>query len=930
MYYWLVILIPTVLSANYDDWDKNICPPNRETFPASVNDYISLSNWLEGSGFSSQPIFGMDSFTNYRLLTKYPNNFPIATYQIQNITIKGVINPPLKKNPDMPFSKIRPQVAYPNLDCSQSQPYGLNLMKRCGKCYHIDECLFWAMYNCSVRGDDLKCKRTTKAPETHLKYYSTMQYYCFKGRLALSPVGNNEKVFATVIDKRSRYTPIFFKTKNCLGTKLEPVSYGYSSYFIPNTPKHFIFTFQCKCDNHCLMYFYATVYVVLADDVIVYDKYGYTRHPIESYVAQLDAKAEKFPSDAYGFLYNDDNTTFANNHWRSYTFRSKLKVVTYGYPGRYTSPYIYCVDYIPSDAVLPCETSNQSNYVFTTQHGKFAYQDEKVYTDPIFITPQLTIHPTLNSHQTPDGWLFNGSFAPGKFLNPDALPDLTDYQSNDYCFTDSFTPAVKLITVPRIQPIESLSCQNLCRGQSSTSSQTLCTTAELSSPLMQQCYSIVAQIRKLSGSKFKGNEFIPTSQIVNRTTFRTIKDFDPKLFVSNIKIQTFKTHNQISDRLRIFQHMFDVSDPSYGQYAVPVGDSWSNILGVFKEGMYNQDRDMSYMAAFPWLTAWRFGRQINALSYSISTLMQAYDGLVADLNTNLMVLQNAIKQSADQVVLNSRYINQLADTLSVFSHNTHQNLVALNLHLSTVEYMSAKLSQFSIVLASLENALLDYKIQLQLLNQRTENCNRGVESCMPFPGIYLAHQRLDTPSHHILLLSYMKPNCEPSQIDMYYCQDNVTYVAPYGCQFINRELEVIAPNATCDTPIKLLGCTYNQTSLFMMSFVTRPFTKLTPQEVPLHIVNYTDQLKPIDVEIFQANITTTLHEIKQIQTLSEFVNNTDQAWLDNVPEYGTPGWSIWDYLKLAGIILAVIIILPIIIGFLSLCLSCLKLIKKVA
>ncbi|QFU19807.1 spike protein [Serpentovirinae sp. isolate L25] len=929
MYCWLILILPSVLSYVYTDWDKTICPPISNIIPNNKSDYHSLYWWLQQSLFLSNPIFGLSDFVDNAIIEHFQTPLPFKSYYVDGVTIPGVLTPslqpvdvPAPKDPSEDLNAILRARTFSNLNCDNTN---FNFIRRCGKCYHASTCLFYSLWNCIQTDDGLECKRKKNKSDTTHSHKAHFLYFCKNNRLAFGPSDVEQVIYGTVISPSSTYKLSTVKTSNCSDYAFIPTNEAISTLFVPNTPKYYIFDFYCPCKQRCLYYLYANIYTVVIDDLVEYDRLGFTKFNLESHISYLNKDKEDTHSQQYGFLYlPNTNTTFANTHWHSYTFKVKLKIVTYGYLGSYSSPYVYCVNYVPHTMTSICQASTTPNYIYTTDNGKVAYENGQTFDDPIFITPQITVKPTINSTAVPEGYKWAGSFQPA-ILKP--KPTTVESHHLESCYTEEFEYATRVIVVPKVQPINHLSCQHLCVGKSyrtlsraQFNIKNQCTIAEQYSPLMQQCFTIVGEIRSMSGSTLAADQHFYSENNETLVASDIFKGVDMALLKEQLQLRAKVTINDVSDRVKKFKKLFQLADTEY-VYSFPKQEEAAWAVGLFKESLFNQDRDINFIAAFPWAAAWRFGRQINALSFATSTLIASYQNLVSELNTNFDLITTALQQQAEHIILNSKYINQLIKLFNHFTSNQYSNLLALNQHLTSVEYMTAKLSQFSAIRTNLQSMLLEQSILQKLLNQRVLDCNNKLKSCLDVTGVYLSHSHVTTPFNDMLIIAYLKPKCEKVEVEAYYCQNNITYVAPFGCQFLDKQLSPAMDVVNCTEPIKLQGCNYDSPDLLISTSLFRPLTKIKPYEEPLNLINYTNLIQPIETGEFKENLTQILNEIKPVSTLSQFLNTSIGDWLEKVEEYAYQGndWLFW--VKVAGIVFASLLFLPI---FISCCMLSLR------
>nr|WAK85938.1 spike protein [Serpentovirales sp.] len=919
MYYWL-ILLPCIYANVYVDWITALCPPTGNIIPNNDSDYLSLSYWINTKHFLSAPILGLSHFSDYSVLDIFPTAYPRKDYYVEGTLIPGILTPPMQNidvpAPPEPNDKLNSLLKLRTLTGLNCDNTNFQFIRRCGKCYHASTCMYFKLWDCAYKKGDFKCSRKRSSKANTNAYNVNFVYYCKSKRLAYGPADTTNILYANPISPSATYKLQAIQTNNCTDYAFKLTNQPLSNQFVPNTPKFFIFDFQCSCSQQCLYYLYANVYVVVTDDIVEYDRLGFTKFNLESHIAYLNAEKEKSESNNYGFIYlPQTNATFAFNHWHAYSFKLKLKIVTYGYLGSYSSPNVYCVNYVPHSMSSSCTHSTTKNFIYTTDNGKFAYENGITYPDPIFITAEITSNPTINSTAVPEGYKWAGSFQPATLMPRKPTVEQHHIES---CYTEEFTLATRVIAVPKLQPINHISCQHLCPGKSfktlsrAKTINQACTIQELYSPIMQQCYEIVGDIRAMSGSTLKADQHYYSANNVTFETEDLFKGVDLTILKETLNVKARVTINEVSDRVKKFQKLFKLSDTEY-VYSFPKQEEAAWALGLFKESLFNQDRDINFIAAFPWAAAWRFGRQINALSFATSTLVHTYQNLVKELNHNFDTITTTLKQQSEHIILNSKYINRLIQMFNQFTTNQNNNLLLISQHLSSVEYMTAKLSQFSAIRTNLQSFLLENSILSRLLQQRVLDCNNKLASCLDVPGLYLSHSYIKTNFQNMLVISYLKPKCENVEVEAYYCQNNVTYLAPFGCQFVDKQLQQSLTNATCEEPILLQGCQYDSPDLMLTTALFKPLSSITPSSIPLNLLNYS-HLAPIELNEFKTNITDLINDIKPISTMSQFLNTSVGDWLEKVEEYAYQGsdWLFW--LKVVGIVFATLLFLPIFIS----------------
>ncbi|AVM87341.1 spike protein [Hainan hebius popei torovirus] len=932
----------------YDLWDKVVCPPNVNVIDKLTN-LDKLESWSQGEGVVSSKVFGLKELFFYKVVSRVYSGLASKRYVVgNNISYDGILVNDLKVV-DYSGVSVKKSIyhlgcntPYYNVKCFLSDIINLtrcvlpkhysgvgNVAMFGGKCYYYSLVNFYYYFQCNFNKNVFSCKR--KASVTNSIYYNTtysLEYDYNLDRLKFK-VGRYI-YFPDVLRFGRSYRVVTkemqFKTNtNHFGKvyQFDDVSFVDQYYLQPSINKYYNFIFDCDC-SLCAVLLFGDIVTIVRDGIVVFDLSRVD--DLSLYFVRPFVKPDDVSNDDYGFVYNSDLSMFSDKYFRFLSFSKKLLVLTRGYLGLYTKPYVYCV--VPVTPIEKCVVG-ENKYVFSTDIGKFGYDNGDYFDDPIFVSSTQTLRPTLGSVKLGNTYLWNGSFVGVNYSLP------TNYEVGDVnlvCNVSSFVPDVYKYVLFKLKPVEYVSCRMLCSGRGSGENFG-CTEQEIKSPLMVQCREVVRQIRLLTGSKFiNGEELV----FVGNSSVGKIFNFNFSFIdvvIPQLKVGLNNTMLDVSNRFQELEKLFKYKDSDAGyednEYSLVDREKAAKDLGLFSSLMFNADRDMSTIAAFPWLAGWRFGRQINVLSYTSRLLVKTLVDMGKDINNNFEYVRQGFNLFNNQLVINSNYINEILVLLDKFSVVNYKNFEALGYYISSVEYMAARLFEFQRLLNAVSLYKARFELEFKNLALRKQLCDKGRVGCMDFNGVYINHAYVENDDVVMLLINYLKPKaCDYVDIKTYVCINGETQVAPFGCVFEGVHLvnRVDFGWANCSLPLKFRGCDYEADKLFEYHMLYRPFLDSKPSDVVLD--KLTVDYKLVDVDVFQGQVKDIIGSIRNVTTIEDVVESSLYGgWLDKVNEITGLGWRWYHYIYVIVGVLLFLLLMPAIVMIFNLVFQCIKMTK---
>nr|QFU19763.1 spike protein [Serpentovirinae sp.] len=532
--------------------------------------------------------------------------------------------------------------------------------------------------------------------------------------------------------------------------------------------------------------------------------------------------------------------------------------------------------------------------------------------DPQFLSATTTVKPTVGSCATSGGYKWNGNFTIVKDSSeiPDCIATHDDIDWSPVCNITKLEPLQKVYLVDKRVHSKGVNCDDICP------SATVCNSNQKQSPLYQACLGIASDINRLLQVE------TPTSvKLELITQGENIEDYLTLNFQQTVAdIQTVKLQETVSNgklNAASLRELFKetVALPKDETF-FPDRSQAAKDLGLFQNAMYNSPKDMDHIAAFPWLSGWRFGRQINSLSYTTDILITAYDDLQKTVNSNFQGLATALQAVNNQVKNNYEAVSSLYQLIKQTHDSYGNDLRKVGYQLSEVEYMSAKLALINQYFTKVLARHSQINTESQLFDLRVGTCRSRSPACFGGQGTYLSHVEFETPRQRVLIVNFLgsKERCNQILTANSICVGKgLTQLAPFGCVFGKEPYDSkatlinLVDGGPCHAPlINIQDCQLPQEDLQRLQLVNFQETlQLGFREVNYTKVQFLEKIA--NITKFNTDVNTIINNVKAVKSLDQIVSETTMLTLKNLLAQ-INAWSLWDIAKYFLIAFAVVLV----------------------
>nr|AUS29611.1 spike glycoprotein [Ball python nidovirus 1] len=886
-----------------------------------------------------------DEFKNVPYLTSYvdPTLEPVELARfLQNNVITGVYNA------ELPKPVILELVSFdkPENKCQTVDPPHYYLIQHQGRKYFFNKqtliarvCYVNGLWRPTTSEDKDKCEKVSPQVYQDFKpittgrdnFESTPYFY-----VANLPQINQ---YATRIDREDtccyyHEAPIVF-SKGTIATCSVKTAFKGIRKTISNTRSESVFV--CTCPQRCTMFLNVITDVVIADGKLLQSTYALrdlnnVAQQFKLFQQQLQGKSVKvnnktITDESINIIYHESEGRCGVGRVKigcgltTFTFVSSLYLI-HGPMMPNSLSKMYCTtDRLDvQDITRPTESVNfeppatvqlgNTRFIAT---GTDATTNELILIDdPQFISPTMTVKPTVGSCSTSGGYKWAGNFTIVK--DPGDIPDCpasnVDQDWTPVCNVTKLEPLQKVYVVDKKVHARGVNCDDICP------SATVCNSNQKRSPLYQACVGIASDINRLLDVE------MPTSVKLEAITSGEVEDSLTLEFqqtvaeIQNVKLQETVTNglNNADTLRKLFEET--VALPKDETF-FPDRSQAAKDLGLFNNAMYNSPKDMDHISAFPWLAGWRFGRQINALSYTTSILITAYDEMQKTVNSNFQGLATAVKAVNTQVKANYEAVTTLYNLIKQ-THDAYGNdLRKVGYQLSEVEYMAAKLALVNQYFTKVLSRQTQLVTESQLFDLRVGTCRSRNPTCFGGQGTYLSHAEFETPRQRVLIVNYLgsKERCKQIFIANKICTGKgLAQVAPFGCRFEKQYgddddyvLTNYATGGVCHAPlINIQDCQLPEEDLQKLQLDNyQESLQLGFREVNYTKVQFTEKIE--NITKFNNDINKIVESTRAVKSLNEIVSETVMLSLKNVLAQ-INAWSIWDIAKWFLIAFAIAIV----------------------
>ncbi|QRC47042.1 spike protein [Veiled chameleon serpentovirus B] len=690
-----------------------------------------------------------------------------------------------------------------------------------------------------------------------------------------------------------------------------------TSYVLHSNSIYKSLTFKCQCPYMCLLIVdtYMPIIVTdgrviktdtrIKDSVSIVEAFNNSRESIElpsckRQTCTVVGESTYYEETSGGFL-----RVVVGSGPQVLTFVSSLTIIYQVPLGPLTAPYVYCV--FPRPDVLQLSSDPQAPInaplpqVVTFNDGTRLVERKINNTiihspDPVFVSSEVTLRPTAGSCKLPSGYKWAGSF---DVVSTDTIQycEVVEGFDKATCFSTKLEPKTKIYTVPKRILLPRQDCSGLCKTN-------ICNGDERKSPLYQVCQQLTDSINQILGhtSPVEGVD-LPLAD--NSNDGRQLPNGSISLkFFQNVvtKLDLEAKHNQ-PNFLRRFDKISKVFD-LFGDKRVPLFEGFGKFLlpipltknidtsstrfwpdrgdGFFEGLMYNTAWDMDWVAALPWLAGWRYGRQINALSFTMHQVLLSLKDLQTTINDNFDVVKEAFGVVQNQITHNFNAMSQLAQNVETAITALQNDVYRINQKLSQTEFMAAKVAQL--------NALYtDIKVmQERLLRQQAEfrnrvkMCNRLNAVCMDMEGVYLSHNSFETEDFWFLVVKYLgAEECRQVYQRSVVCVDGGAKIAAFPCTWQksvrgrDAEWQLVNlnnVNQSCPPTIQLDSCRISNSDAFTYAMDNAFSKPLERHELNLTTIEFHNNLG--NISEFGKALNETLNKIKDVTILQDHFNDT--------------------------------------------------------
>nr|QFU19746.1 spike protein [Serpentovirinae sp.] len=885
-----------------------------------------------------------DEFKNKPYLTSYvdPTLDPpeLAKY-LQNNVITGAYNV------ELPKAQVLHTTAFdkPAQQCVTEDPPNYFLISHQGRKYFFNKqtltaraCKIGDVWRPITPADKDKCEKVSpqvyqdfKEIRTQKGKESTPYFY-----VGILPMLNQ---YATRIDREDtccvfQNAPIVF-SQGIIATCNVKLAFQGIRLTIANTRTESIFS--CPCPQRCTMFLNTIIDVLIVDGRL--RKSIYALKDLENVAQQyklFQQQLQKKSVNINGTTITEEsiNINYFESQGRCGTGRVKIGCqltelsfastlyLIHGPLMPNSLSKMYCtIDRLDVQDLTQPEQTTDFSIPATVQLGKTRFivtgsdptTSELILTeDPQFLSATMTVKPTVGSCSTSGGYKWNGNFTIVKDESkvPDCIATSNDLDWSPVCNITKLEPLQKVYLVDKKVHAKGVNCDDICP------SATVCNSNQKSSPLYQACLGIAGDINRLLQVE------VPVSVKLEAVSDgENIEDVLTLGFQQMVaEIQTVKLQETVSNGKLNADSLRDLFKETV---ALPKDETFfpdrsqaAKDLGLFKNAMYNSKPDMDHIAAFPWLAGWRFGRQINALSYTTDILISAYDDLQKTVNSNFQGLATALQAVNNQVKNNYESVTSLYELIKQ-THDAYGNdLRKVGYQLSELEYMAAKLALVNQYFTKVLSRQSQLVTESQLFDIRVGTCRSRSPTCFGGQGTYLSHVEFETPRQRVLIVNYLgsKERCKQIFTANKICTGkDLAQVAPFGCRFEAEDpsespvLTNLADGGPCHAPlINIQECQLPAADLQKLQLVNFQETL----QLGFRQVNYTKvqfNEKIANITKFNTDINTIIESTKAVKSLDQIVSETTMLTLKSLLAQ-INAWSLWDIAKYFLIAFAVVLV----------------------
>nr|WAK85895.1 spike protein [Serpentovirales sp.] len=587
----------------------------------------------------------------------------------------------------------------------------------------------------------------------------------------------------------------------------------------------------CTCPYTCTILIQAMPRAIIADGVI-----KYIDVPVST-VNNIDAAivANRTTSSHVYVTLASRRPQHSYEALVAYDFQVKIFLYIQGRFGPETHRRVYCTKPIAIQDSKVCDAEIKEGLLINQRGQVVAKQQGKVLPDPEFIAPDITRKPTVGSCKTIGGYRFAGNYTPAA-TEP---PYCTTPSSRDQCFTDRLQPAIHVFTVPKNIYGPKIACEQLCVNPYN------CLASERQSPLWQACLSLIQSYQDAVYVQYDDANQVQTAFNITHMAQVDIKAV--QFLQSSSLEQKVKLEDKVSKFIDYFKGW-----SRHTKYPLPDHGVAQQML-LFIDLAYNNEHDMNTIAGLPWLAGWRFGTQLNAVNYAISTIFESLSTLADQINANNVHITQAINTINEQVYNNYNSIVSVYNALQGSILQLAADLRHLSEQVYTIEYIAAKLSQIQAQVAQAEREKQKIELDMRILKLQKAACDDRLLACLPGPGIYLSHYVIDSDVATSLIVHYLKPDrCSYAEVSGFKCVNGHTKVASYGCHYKDNKLTAWI-NTTCNETT-IPGCKHlpADLQLFQLNQFLTPVNKRQFNYTTYHFNQTIEDIKTYRTVVKQA------------------------------------------------------------------------------
>ncbi|AXP11708.1 spike glycoprotein [Bellinger River virus] len=695
---------------------------------------------------------------------------------------------------------------------------------------------------------------------------------------------------------------------------------------------------QCPCAQKCVIFINSQIDVLISDGILIKSTFELENlHNIKdqhtkSILRQQQPETSKLERQYLEFNNNcGDSITKAGCELETIEFSSSIYMIHNAVMPNTIFKTFCAVEKLPiNDQLEPL--NSKFSVPATVQLGKQRYIAHKVnpvtfqldYTnDPDFISATTTTLPTIGSCRRSDGYAWHGNFSIEK--NEARIEDCTatTLDWNPVCNITKLEPLVKVYAVDKKITAKGVNCDDICPYA------VLCSEEQKRSPIYQACLAIEQDIstllkveRPTSVKMAALTKTEPLAGTIDVNFLQEVAKVQAQRF--DLTVETGLDHTQVLDdlfKLTVALPQDSTFFPDRSQAAID--------LGLFQNAMFNSKADMDHVAAFPWLAGWRFGRQINGLSYTTSNLIRSYRQFSNTVNKNFQQVATALSAMADQITMNYEVTTRLYESIQRSYQAYENNFAKIDYRMSEIEFMTAKLSLINQYFTKIATRQSQLASEHQIFDLRVGSCRTANPACFGGQGVYLAHAEFETPSQKLLIVNYLGSTEKCKQVftaNKICTKQGTATIAPFGCAFFKTSdsdsevLRNLKDNGPCHVPpINVQDCQLPTNEIIQLQLINYQETlELGIRQVNLTRVEFNQKIA--NISTFNNNIKQLVNSIDKVPSLGDMLEKQTIASLNSIIAQ-INAWSIWDIIKW-------FLVCGVIIAFSALGISVIKLVTK--